>query len=582
MNGYKNNYHLERRFHEFADLRELLRESSEKYSDKIAFITKVKGESRGGHTYINTTYKELFESLNYLGTALWEKGFAGERIALIGENSYYWCLGYFAVASGLGVVVPLDKLLQKEELESLLIRSGATAVFCDRKHLDVIEEIKSEGKTKLKLIIGIDCKPDGGESVMDLLIRGEELVNAGSRDFIDAPIDREALTYLLFTSGTTSASKAVMLSQKNVMSVNYYMNLEEVFFPDDVSIHLLPLHHCYGMGGMLIFLSQGITNVFCDGLKYITINLKEYGVSVMMTVPLLLENMYRKIMKAVEKQGMTEKVEKAKRMCNTADKFGIHVRRKVFSAIIEQLGGRMRCLINGAAALDPVVSKGFNDFGILTVQGYGLTECSPTIASESYRYLKPGSVGKMMPHMDYMIDEPDEAGIGELMVRGDNIMMGYYDDPAATSEVLKDGWLRTGDLAYFDKDGYLFITGRKKNVIVMKNGKNVFPEEIENLVNKLSYIEESMVFVRNKATDSVLWIKAVYSEEYLKENDMDYEKLEKIFAGDMDKINQGMPSYKMIKHFLLSDRPTVKTTTAKTKRNDELREIKKELKEKGL
>ena len=242
----------------------------------------------------------------------------------------------------------------------------------------------------------------------------------------------------------------------------------------------------------------------------------------------------------------------------------------------------MRCLINGAAALDPVVSKGFNDFGILTVQGYGLTECSPTIASESYRYLKPGSVGKMMPHMDYMIDEPDEAGIGELMVRGDNIMMGYYDDPAATSEVLKDGWLRTGDLAYFDKDGYLFITGRKKNVIVMKNGKNVFPEEIENLVNKLSYIEESMVFVRNKATDSVLWIKAVYSEEYLKENDMDYEKLEKIFVGDMDKINQGMPSYKMIKHFLLSDRPTVKTTTAKTKRNDELREIKKELKEKGL
>lgn len=239
-------------------------------------------------------------------------------------------------------------------------------------------------------------------------------------------------------------------------------------------------------------------------------------------------------------------------------------------------------LINGAAALDPVVSRGLNEFGILTVQGYGLTETSPTISSETYRYLKPGSVGKLMPHLEAKIDEPNDEGIGELMVKGDVVMLGYYDDEAATNEVIENGWFHTGDLAYFDNDGYLWIAGRKKNVIVMKNGKNVFPEEIENLVNNLPYISESMVFSKNKQTDIVLWIKAVYDSAYLRENKIGLEELEKKFAEDLEEINRAMPAYKMIKHFFLSDVPTIKTTTQKTKRRDEMVQIDKELKEKGL
>ena len=302
----------------------------------------------------------------------------------------------------------------------------------------------------------------------------------------------------------------------------------------------------------------------------------------MMTVPLLLENVYRKIWKGIDKQGMRPKVEKAMKICETSEKFGIYLRRKLFKSIIDQMGGRMRFFINGAAALDPVVAKGLNDFGILTVSGYGLTETSPTISSETYRYVRPGSVGKVMPFVETKIDNPDEDGIGELLAKGDNVMLGYYKDQESTDAVMEDGWFHTGDLAYFDEEGYLFITGRKKNVIVMKNGKNVFPEEIETLVNLLPYVSECMLFSRNKANDVVLWLKVVYDEEYLKEESITPEQLEGIFDKDLEKINDTMPPYKMVKKYFLSNKPTVKTTTMKTKRADEMKNIEKELEEKGL
>lgn len=581
MNGYKSDYKLETKFHEFTDLRDLIKSSAEKYSDKIAFITKVKDEQKKVY-YVNTTYKDLLNEMNALGTALVEIGLKGERIAIIGENSYKWCLPYFAAACGIGVAVPLDKLLQKEELEGLLIRSEAKAIFCDKKHSKEITEIVEGGKTNLDLIIGLDYTPENGVNIVDLLLRGEELLAAGNREYLDIEIDRDALGFLLFTSGTTQASKAVMLSHRNIMSCNYAMNCEELFFPNDVSMLFLPLHHIYGMGGLLIFLSQGITNVFCDGLKYIVQNLKEYGVTVMMTVPLLLENIHKKIWKGIDKQGKRGTVEKAMKIAAATEKIGIYSRRKLFKSIIDQMGGKMRFFINGAAALDPVVSKGLNDFGILTVTGYGLTETSPTIASETYRYYKPGSVGKLMPGVEAKIDNPDEDGIGELIVQGDNVMLGYYNNQEATDEVIVDGWFHTGDLAYFDKDEYLYITGRKKNVIVMKNGKNVFPEEIENLINNLPYVSESMVFSMNKASDVVLWAKIVYDQEYLRDEDMTIEELSAKASKDLDKINDTMPSYKMVKHFFLSDRPTIKTTTQKTKRNDEMIQIREELAEREL
>ncbi len=578
-NGYRKNYHLEKKFHEFSDLREMVAYSAEKYSDKVAFVTKVKSKNTKGEketSYINTTYKEFYDQIGYLGTALWELGYAGKRIGVIGENSYNWILAYFAAACGLGVVVPLDKLLQKEELASLIERGEISAVFCDKKTFPIFKELQ------INEIFGLDFIPEDGKSLSELLGRGKALVESGDRSYLDAPIDRDAMNFLLFTSGTTQASKAVMLCHRNLCSITYYMDMEELFFPDDVSMLFLPLHHVFGMGGLLVFITQGIKNVFCDGLKYISANFQEYGVSVMMTVPLLLENVYRKIWKGIDKQGKRATVEKAMKICETSEKFGIYLRRKLFKSIIDQLGGKMRFFINGAAALDPVVAKGLNDFGILTVSGYGLTETSPTIASETYRYLKPGSVGKTMPHVETRIDNPDEDGIGELVVRGENVMLGYYNDQESTDAVLKDGWFHTGDLAYYDDEGYLFITGRKKNVIVMKNGKNVFPEEIETLVNLLPYVSESMLFSRNKANDVVLWLKVVYDEEYLKDEGITVEQLNDIFEKDLQKINDTMPSYKMVKKFFLSNKPTVKTTTMKTKRGEELLKINEELAERGL
>lgn len=584
-NGYKKNYHLEKKFHEFKDLREMVAYSAEKYADKTAFVTKVKTRSADGTketSYVNTTYKDFHDQIGYLGTALWELGYQGKRIGVIGENSYNWILSYFAIACGLGVVVPLDKLLQKEELQSLIERGDVSAIFCDKKSSSMLKDIMDEGNTPLKEIFGLDFIPEAGKSLAELLGRGKALVEEGKRDYLEAPIDRDAMNFLLFTSGTTQASKAVMLCHRNLCSITYYMDCEELFFPDDVSMLFLPLHHVFGMGGLLVFITQGIKNVFCDGLKYITNNFQEYGVSVMMTVPLLLENVYKKIWKAIDKQGMRPKIEKAMKICETSEKFGIYLRRRLFKPIIDQLGGKMRFFINGAAALDPVVAKGLNDFGILTVSGYGLTETSPTISSETYRYIKAGSVGKVMPYVETRIDEPDENGIGELCARGENVMLGYYNDQESTDAVIKDGWFHTGDLAYFDEEGYLWITGRKKNVIVMKNGKNVFPEEIETLVNLLPYVSESMLFSRNKANDVVLWLKVVYDEEYLKEENITLEQLHDIFDKDLEKINETMPSYKMVKKFFLSNRPTVKTTTMKTKRNDELKKIQEELDERGL
>ena len=581
MNGYRKNYHLEKKFHEFPDLRAMLRESADKYGEKTAFITKVKARGKEAD-YIHTSYRGLLEEVNMLGTALLSLGLKDARIALIGENSYKWILSYLASCCGVGVIVPLDKLLQKEELTGLLKRSRAKAIFCDEKHSREVSEIMASGETELELLIGLDYIPENGISILDLLDLGSEKLAAGDTSYTEAEIDRDAMGFLLFTSGTTQASKAVMLSHHNIMSCGYYMNCEELFFPDDVCMLILPLHHIFGMGGVLIFLSQGLTSVFCDGLKYITINLKEYGVSCMMTVPLLLENIYKKIWKAIDKQEMRPKVEKALKLCAAAEKAGLSIRRKVFRSIIDQLGGRMRFFINGAAALDPVVAKGLNDFGILTVQGYGLTETSPTIASETYRYLKPGSVGRLMPHIEARIEEPDEAGIGELVVKAESVMLGYYEDPEATAAVLQDGWFHTGDLAYFDEDDYLFIAGRKKNVIVMKNGKNVFPEEIENLINNLPYVAESMIFARNKESDLVLWAKIVCDPEFLREEGLTMEALQERAEADLALINESMPSYKMVKHFFLSDRPTIKTTTQKTKRKDELRQIRAELTERGL
>lgn len=575
---------LAARFFEFSDLREMLRYSAKKYGNKTAFVTKIKEKGTKAVSYHNTSYEELYDEMIALGTALYDRGYKNRRVAIIGENSYKWCLAYFTAANGVGVTVPLDKALEREEIVSCLNRSNSTIIFYDKKIAKLIEDIIESGETNLEFAVTLDFKSENLDrpSIDGMIADGKQLIASGNKEFENCKIDREAMSFLLFTSGTTQQSKAVMLSHKNFMSCIYGMCCEELFYIDDVNLQLLPLHHCYGMLGLLTFLVQGMKNTFCDGLKYINKNLKEYKVTVMMSVPLLLENIYKKINKAIASQGQEKKIAFALKLCKMSEKVGVDIRRKMFKPIIDQLGGHLRFFINGAAPIDPVVAQGLNDFGILTVNGYGLTETAPTIASESYRHLKAGSVGKLMPNVEAKIMNPNDEGIGELVVRGDNVMIGYYDDDAATNEVLIDGWFHTGDLAYFDEDGYLFITGRKKNVIVMKNGKNVFPEEIENLVNILPYVSESMLFTRHKHNDIVLWLKVVYDSAYLKEHSITLEELEQKFQKDLDGINDTMPAVKRVHRYFLSDRPTIKTTTQKTKRNVEIEEINKELKERGL
>lgn len=575
---------LAARFFEFSDLREMLRYSAKKYGNKTAFVTKIKEKGTKAVSYHNTSYEELYDEMIALGTALYDRGYKDRRVAIIGENSYKWCLAYFTAANGVGVTVPLDKALEREEIVSCLNRSNSTIIFYDKKMAKLIEDIIESGETNLEFAVTLDFKSENLDrpSIDEMIADGKQLIASGNKEFENCKIDREAMSFLLFTSGTTQQSKAVMLSHKNFMSCIYGMCCEEFFYVDDVNLQLLPLHHCYGMLGLLTFLVQGMKNTFCDGLKYINKNLKEYKVTVMMSVPLLLENIYKKINKAIASQGQEKKIAFALKLCKMSDKVGVDIRRKMFKPIIDQLGGHLRFFINGAAPIDPVVAQGLNDFGILTVNGYGLTETAPTIASESYRHLKAGSVGKLMPNVEAKIMNPNDEGIGELVVRGDNVMIGYYDDDAATNEVLIDGWFHTGDLAYFDEEGYLFITGRKKNVIVMKNGKNVFPEEIENLVNILPYVSESMLFTRHKHNDIVLWLKVVYDSAYFKEHSITLEELEQKFQKDLDGINDTMPAVKRVHRYFLSDRPTIKTTTQKTKRNVEIEEINKELKERGL
>ena len=559
---------------DFATVKECLETSIKKYSKNIAFIVKNKEDKKV--TYTNITYEKFGEDMRNLGTALIDLGLENKRIAIIGKNNYEWALAYGTVLSGVGVTVPLDKGLQENETITSLQRSKAEAIIFEKEFLGLIQKIKSENNTNLKYFICMNSNEDKDNLYLyDLIKKGEE--NKNDRKFNEHKINPDEMTTLVFTSGTTSSSKAVMLSQRNIASNIYGINLAEKIYDTDVNMAFLPLHHMFGSTALLLFLSRGATNVFCDGLRHIQENLKEYKVSVFVCVPLLLEGIYKKIMAQVEKQGKTKVIKIARKLSKALLKVKIDIRRKIFKQILDQLGGSIRFVVSGAAALDKEVASALNDFGILTVQGYGLTETAPVAAAENEYTIKSGSIGYPLPGIEIKIDNPDENGIGELAIKGPNVMLGYYEMPEETAKVIKDGWFYTGDLGYKDKDGHLFITGRQKNVIVLKNGKNIYPEEIEALIVKHPYVSEVMAFGKEKDDDLVLSVKIVYNEEYVKQNypDMSEEDFRKVVWNDIKEINKTLPQYKYIKNLVLTNEPMVKTTTAKIKRFEE---IKKESK----
>ena len=558
----------------FKNIKEIIYNSVKLYPNNIAFKIKTKKDEKEVE-YKEITYKEFLEDINALGTALLDIGLGDKRIAIIGKNSYQWALTYVTNLLGNMVSVPLDKGLQIGELELSLIRSQADAIIFDEKNLDEINKIKNNGKTKIQKYICMS-KLEGYTCIEDLIKKGNELIEKENTDFINMQIDEEKMSVLLFTSGTTEQAKAVMLSQYGIATNIYDMQIVEDFRPTDVNIAFLPFHHIFGSTGLLVMLSSGIKTVFPDGLRYIKENLNEYQVSLFVGVPILVDKMYQNIQKEIKKQGKEKIVNVGIKLTQFLLRFGIDIRRKIFKEIIDQLGGKMRFIISGGAPLDKEVAQGFEKFGIHLVQGYGLTETSPVIAAENDKYQKAGSIGFPMRHTEVKIVDKDKNGIGELVVKGPNVMIGYYQDEERTKQVLKDGWFYTGDLAYMDKDGFLFITGRKKDMIVLKNGKKVFPEELETQINKIEEIEESFVYgmpVNNDRNDLKVSVKVVYDEEIVKAKypNIKIEELKKIIWEKIKEVNKTFPQYKYIKGMILTKDPLIKTTTNKIKRNEEMR-----------
>ena len=551
---------------EITDLKDMLKKSGEKYGEKIAY--KIRQENE----YKEITHSEVRKMVDGLGTKLIDMGLKDKRIAVIGENRYEWEIAYLSIVCGTGTVVPLDKSLPENELESLIERSKAEAIICSQKYVEILK------KTKLKYIISMDLENDndGIISQKRLISEGIQLVKSGDTSFTNAKIDNEKMSIMLFTSGTTSISKAVALSHKNICS--NLMDISSILDVNssDVFLSFLPLHHVFECTvGFLFSLYVGAETVFCDGIRHIPENLAEYKVSVMASVPAIYERLFKIIKKHLEKQGKVEQILKDEEKYKDSS---MEKKKEVFKEIHDLLGGNIKLFISGAASLEPSIEEKFRRLGFNMVQGYGLTETSPVVAIGNKKYHKTGSIGKCVPSDEVKLLDINKDGIGELAVKGPNVMLEYYENKEATEKVLKDGWFQTGDLARIDEEGYIFICGRKKSVIVLKNGKNIFPEEMETLINKEDGVEESFIFgkqISKDPNDIKIFVKIVYNKESF-EGKTETE-IKEYFNEKIKSINKTMPHYKAIRGIIISDKPLIKTTTNKIKREKNLEQIIKEL-----
>ena len=559
-----------------SDLKDMLNKTRELYGDRPGYKIKlVEGK------YQVYTHNEIRDMIDYLGTALINLGLKDKRIAVIGENRYEWELAYLSVVCGTGTVVPLDKSLPANELEELVERSEVEAIFYSKKYEEIVEKIKYSEKNKLKHLISMDSDihKEGIYSQKELIEKGKEFVEAGDRSFIDAKINPEEMSIMLFTSGTTSKSKVVALSHKNMVSnVMDFASVLDIDSSDRI-LSFLPLHHVFECTvGMLYSLYIGAQRSFCEGIRHIVENLNEYQITFASFVPAIYESMHKTIIKNLEKEGKLEAVRKL--MEANKDKT-MAEKKEIFKDIHKVFGGQIKLFVSGAAALEKEVEEDFRAWGVNLCQGYGLTETSPVIGVETNENFRVGSIGKPLPHIQAKIEDANEEGMGELVVKGPNVMLGYYNDEEATKEVLEDGWFRTGDLAKIDEDGYIFICGRKKSVIVLKNGKNIFPEEMEALVNKIEGVKESFIFGKQQSDDKddikinvkIIFDREIMQEAYKVTTD---DEIYKVLAEKVKEVNQIMPKYKAIRGILISEEPLLKTTTSKIKRQANLEIIENE------
>ena len=553
------------------------------YANNIAYKYKKNPEEKPVK-YVEKKYSQVVKDVKALATALLDMGFKGKRVALIGENRYEWVISYLAVTCGGMVIAPLDKALPDKEITSLIKRSEVDAVIYEKKHQELFEKLKADSEINLNTLICINKDDDTDNETISfesLLEKGRKLILEKSKLYDEITIDANSMSIMLFTSGTTSAAKIVMLSQDNILSNLYAYQTHFKINQDDTLLSFLPIHHTFECSITILYgFYSGATIAFCDGLRYIQANLKEYEVSIFVAVPLVLETMYKKIMKAIADQGKTKLINTMTKISNGLLKVHIDIRKIVFKQIIDNFGGKLRMVLYGAASLDKDTIIGLNNFGINSIQGYGLTETSPVLTAEAENKHKPGSIGYPLDNVEIKIDNPDKEGVGEILAKGPNIMLGYYKDEKKTKEAFKDGWFKTGDYGYIDDEGFIFITGRKNDIIVLRNGKNVYPQELEFLISKLPYVAECMVFARNESnTDTAIVAKIVYNKEVMEKDypDTKKEDYEKMIWKDVKEINKTLPTFKHIKKVIVTDEPMIKTTTQKVKRNEEIKKTEKEL-----
>ncbi len=558
-----------------TDLKDMLKKTGLEYGNKPAFKIRI---DKDKNKYKIITHKEVREMIDALGTALISLNLKGKRIAVIGENRYEWEVAYLSIVCGTGTVVPLDKSLPDNELKRLIERSEVEAIFFSGKYEAKLKRMVLEGIGKLKHLISMDSKTHHGGiySQSELIEIGNVLLKNGNREFLDAEIDPEIMSIMLFTSGTTSESKVVALSHKNICSNLWALSRAIDINSDDRILSFLPIHHVFECTvGFLFSLYRGCTTSFCDGIRHILDNLNEYEITFACFVPAIYENMYKSIIRKLEKEGKLEEIKELEEKYKDST---MEKKKKVFKEIHNIFGGHIRLLISGAAALDKTVENGFRKWGINLCQGYGLTETSPVIGVETNTGFRVGSIGKPLCNIEAKLEDVNSEGVGELVVKGPSVMLEYYGNEEATRECIVDGWFHTGDLATIDDDGYIFIKGRKKSVIVLKNGKNIFPEEMENLVNRIEGVIESFIFGKSNKKDKddiKIYVKIVYDKEILKnaykaETEIEiYEALNK----RIKEINKTMPLYKSIRGIVLSQTPLIKTTTSKIKRQEEIKTV---------
>jgi len=559
------------------DLKELIKESANNYGNSPAFKFKDKNKNIVTRSYID------FESdINNLGTALISIGLKGKRIAIIGENRYEWGVAYYSIINGTGIAVPMDKYLPSVEIENLIQRGKVDAIFYSPTYHDTMLDI-SKKHNRIKHYICMEdissLEDDKFLSLPALIKNGQKLINNKDMSFVECTIDRDVMSILLFTSGTTSLAKGVMLSHANIAANVTSITGAIKIYPGDVHLSLLPLHHTFeNTIGLAFMVHSGVCVAFSDGIKYVAQNLQEYGVSVLVAVPAILEAMYRKLQSGIKKSGKEKSLNLLINISQILRLVGIDLRKKLFKSIFNKLGPRLRLVISGAAPLDPDVIIGFDKLGLKLLQGYGLTETSPVVSTNNDFVNKPGTIGPPLCDIEVAIDNADENGMGEIIVRGKNVMLGYYEDVDTTKEVLdKKGWFRTGDLGSIDEDGLIKISGRAKSMIVFANGKKAFPEEYEVLLNDLPYVKDSFAW-GNKAPDGDIQAcaKLVIDIDSLVSDKKDIppdEELASMYKEAIKNINNLLPKYKIIRYFVLTKEDLVKTTTLKIKRPIEYEKI---------